>query len=322
MKVGAFILVASMVSAAASVALAQATPEPGQTTRPGVVTERTADRDAAGVGLVASDALTGINARDHQGENIGTIHRLIINHRTGHVEHVIVASGGFLGVGRDYVRLSWDNVELMRDDESIIARVDRNALAQAPEVDRNWVDRAWEPGARADRGTADRGTTVTPEARQEPGIGRETDTRPAPTTGRTAETGAPAVDADLVSENRIVNAQVRDQSGEDIGRVERLMIAPRDGSVRYAVIGTGGFLGIGRDHLLVPFDSFQFGRDNGDMVVTMDQRVIDEAPRAWFGDGPDVRSPRDDRTPDDRTTPTGQPPQQPQPGQTPQQPQR
>jgi sporulation protein YlmC with PRC-barrel domain len=299
MRVGAFIVAASMASAAASGALAQA-PEPGQTARPDVAAERTVERDAAGVGLVASDAVTGIDARDHQGENIGTIDRLIINHQTGQVEHVIVASGGFLGVGRDHVLLSWSDVELMRDNESIIARVDRNVAARAPEVDRNWADRTWESATRTDRGIA-----ATPESRQEPGIGRDPDTRPAPTTGRTDT--APVADANLISENRIVNAQVRSQDGRDIGRVERLMIAPRDGKVRYAVIGTGGFLGIGRDHLLVPFDNVQLGRDNGDVVITMDQHVIDEAPRSWFGDGPDVRSPRDDRT-----RPTEQAPQQPQ----------
>jgi uncharacterized protein YrrD len=241
--------------------------------------------------MVASDAITGIDVRDRQGENIGDIDRLIINRQTGDIAYVIVATGGFLGIGRDHIQLSWDQVELVRDDGEIVARVNRAAVDAAPEVDRDRFDAAWERDrigtGVGTTGTArdadrDRDTTVGTAGRdRETGAGATGATRPG---ARDTARQPGVADADFIAEDRLTGTQVQDAQRNDIGRVERLMIDPQDGRVGFMVVGTGGFLGVGRDHMLVPFEHAQVSMIDRDLVVTLDQRVIDEAPRVWTDD--------------------------------------
>ena len=56
------------------------------------------------------------------------------------------------------------------------------------------------------------------------------------------------------------NADVRgrqavDSSGEEIGTVEDLLVDDEETRVRFLQIGSGGFLGIGKDRFLVPVDA-------------------------------------------------------------------
>jgi sporulation protein YlmC with PRC-barrel domain len=298
MKAGVFIIAAALTGAPVGGALAQETGQPGQQQVQPRDDRQPGDRSAAArpdqqrTGMVASDAITGIDVRDHQGENIGDIDRLIINRETGDIAHVIVATGGFLGIGRDHIQLSWDQVELVRDDGEIVARVNRAAVDAAPEVDRDRFDAAWERdrigtrvGTTGTARDADRDRDTVGRA----GRDRETTGAPRPGARDTAQPRDTAqqpgvADASFIAEDRLTGTQVQDAQRNDIGRVERLMIDPQDGRVGYMVVGTGGFLGVGRDHMLVPFEHAQVSMIDRNLVVTLDQRVIDEAPRVWTDD--------------------------------------
>lgn len=59
-----------------------------------------------------------------------------------------------------------------------------------------------------------------------------------------------------VSEN-LRGRKVFDANGEDIGTVEDLMVDPSSRQVRFLQVGTGGFLGIGRDHVLIPVEAIE-----------------------------------------------------------------
>jgi sporulation protein YlmC with PRC-barrel domain len=111
----------------------------------------------------------------------------------------------------------------------------------------------------------------------------------------------------FVAANSIIGAEVRSQQGEDMGRIEQLLIDPQDGKVAYAVVGRGGFLGMGRDHVQVRWDDLSVRRDRNDVVVTMDQEVLRQAPRAERDDRTPAALPRGDRDRQDRQQPQTQP---------------
>jgi sporulation protein YlmC with PRC-barrel domain len=46
-----------------------------------------------------------------------------------------------------------------------------------------------------------------------------------------------------------------DRDGEEIGRIDDLLIDDGQKKVRFLRIGSGGFLGIGKEHVLVPVDA-------------------------------------------------------------------
>lgn len=48
---------------------------------------------------------------------------------------------------------------------------------------------------------------------------------------------------------------VVDSAGEKIGKVDELMVDGSQGKVRFLQVGSGGFLGLGREHVLIPVDA-------------------------------------------------------------------
>jgi len=70
-----------------------------------------------------------------------------------------------------------------------------------------------------------------------------------------------AVLATGIRASRVMGKAVRNEAGEDIGTVNDLIINPPD-NVAYAIIGVGGFLGVGERLVAVPFDAL-LPRDAG-----------------------------------------------------------
>lgn len=59
---------------------------------------------------------------------------------------------------------------------------------------------------------------------------------------------------------------VRDKNGDEIGKVEDLVIDSSDRKVRFLQIGAGGFLGIGEKKFLLPVDAItKIGQDQIDI---------------------------------------------------------
>jgi sporulation protein YlmC with PRC-barrel domain len=58
--------------------------------------------------LVESDHMIYRSVFDHSGNLLGTIRRLRIDRRSGHVEQVVVLTHGHFGFGRCEIELPWD----------------------------------------------------------------------------------------------------------------------------------------------------------------------------------------------------------------------
>jgi hypothetical protein len=96
--------------------------------------------------LIASDKVQSTPVRRLDGEKIGTIERVMIDKRSGHVAYAVMSFGGFLGMGADYRAVPWsalhynealDAYEMeMSDDRLRGAPV----LADDPDL---WMDPRW-----------------------------------------------------------------------------------------------------------------------------------------------------------------------------------
>lgn len=84
----------------------------------------------------------------------------------------------------------------------------------------------------------------------------------------------------LVATDSLIGATVRSPEGKDIGKVERLMVDPKDGRVRTVVIQQGGMLGLGSKSVSMPWESVKVGRDGDSIVLTAEQEMLDQAPAA------------------------------------------
>lgn len=132
LMVPAFMLAAGTASAEENTATATSTAEATYMT-------------TAPAGTFYSDSLTGndVQSSVEDDENIGTINDLIIN-EDGQIEAVIVAVGGFLGMGEKDVAIEWDSLELTQnadnDEYEIRVNASQEALEEAEEFDRDASD--------------------------------------------------------------------------------------------------------------------------------------------------------------------------------------
>lgn len=82
----------------------------------------------------------------------------------------------------------------------------------------------------------------------------------------------------LISANQVAGATVYDRAGEKLGVIRHLMIDKRSGRIAYAVLGFGGFLGIGdRSHPL-PWQTMRYDTGLGGYVVDIDRSMLNGAP--------------------------------------------
>lgn len=91
---------------------------------------------------------------------------------------------------------------------------------------------------------------------------------------------AQAAQGVLVDASSLVGATVRSPEGKDIGKVEQLMVDPKDGRIRTVVIQQGGTLGMGGKSVSMPWESMKVARDGDRIVLTAEQQMLDQAPAA------------------------------------------
>jgi sporulation protein YlmC with PRC-barrel domain len=107
-----------------------------------------------------------------------------------------------------------------------------------------------------------------------------TETAPSPSADRTAGTFSAAQTADEWRSSKLVGLTVYNKANEKVGDVNDLILGP-DGKIANAVIGVGGFLGMGEKLVAVAFSDLQLNRDaDGTMRVTVNstKEALESAP--------------------------------------------
>ena len=65
----------------------------------------------------------------------------------------------------------------------------------------------------------------------------------------------------LIASDRVEGTAVRRPNGDKIGHIERLMIDKISGKVSYAILGFGGFLGMGTNLLPLPWARLSYNTE-------------------------------------------------------------
>ena len=82
----------------------------------------------------------------------------------------------------------------------------------------------------------------------------------------------------VLSSSSIAGDDVRNPAGEDLGKIKDLMIDLTSGTVRFAVVSFGGFLGMGDKLFAVPFDALTVDANNECFVLDADREKLENAP--------------------------------------------
>lgn len=87
--------------------------------------------------------LLGNNIVNQEGERLGSVEDVVIDAESGRIAYVVLASGGFLGLGETLFAIPWAAVRVDTSTEQVVLNVKQEALENAPGFDKgNWPDMA------------------------------------------------------------------------------------------------------------------------------------------------------------------------------------
>jgi sporulation protein YlmC with PRC-barrel domain len=96
--------------------------------------------------------------------------------------------------------------------------------------------------------------------------------------------------------SEINGTKIRNAQGEDLGKVDDLLIDPESGAIEYAVVSFGGFLGMGNKLFAVPFDRLEApqvpeGSKLAHFTFNVDKSKLENAPNFDKDEWPDITTP-------------------------------
>ena len=102
--------------------------------------------------------------------------------------------------------------------------------------------------------------------------------------GRTSKPSPPQAFA----VSTLLGNQVVDRAGHDVGRIQELMVDPKNGRVTYAVMSFGGLLGVGEKLFAVPWMSLELDPEKDRFVLDVDREKLKDAPGFDKDDWPNM----------------------------------
>ena len=183
--------------------------------------------------VVRASTLRDMDVKNQQGETIGEIERVMVDVEDGRVAYVILDFGGWFDVGGRHVAAPWEALKLTPGAEEATLTIDQEKLRQAP----GFAPRAWP-------------TTV--ERPWMHDVYNYYGYPPYP--ALRARTVGPF---HVAPADSLIGRDVENPQGEEIGEIADLAIDLSNGRVAYAVVGYGGWLGLGEKQAAVPWQSLK-----------------------------------------------------------------
>lgn len=231
------------------------------------------ERSAA---LVRATSLMGMKVYNHQGQKLGDIDDIVLDGNTNHVSYVVLSYGGILGVGDKLFAVPWNALEYRHlEPKKLFLDATDTMLKDAPGFDKKqWPDMA---------GTAFRERVDQFYAAQR--RDRDRDNADAGLTSKSGPEKKGLVWCRRVS--AIKGADVKNNSGENLGDIQDLVLNAHDGQVRYAVLSFGGILGIGDKLFAIPMSSLQTDSAKKEFILNVPKEQLKKAPGFNSKDWPD-----------------------------------
>lgn len=225
---------------------------------------------------------------DDSGQNwddIGEINDIIVN-RDGSVKAVVLGVGGFIGINEKDVAIPMDGLKMVSEDDDagdffVVVKTNKAALEAAPEYVR-------PAEAAEERAEAMEEKTEAKEAAMEEKVEAAPITtaedRPMLVRPEVEREGYAMVERDQLTTEDLTGARVYGAADEDVGEINSLLVN-NDGKIEAAVLGIGGFIGIGEHDIRVTMDELNIMRnDEGDVRVYVDATKANlEAQPAYEG---------------------------------------
>ena len=95
----------------------------------------------------------------------------------------------------------------------------------------------------------------------------------------------------VMSAGTLSGDRVRNGKGEDLGKIEEIMLDVPTGRVAYAVLSFGGVLGMGNKLFAVPWQALTLNERDHEFVLNVDKQQLENAPGFDKDNWPDMADP-------------------------------
>jgi sporulation protein YlmC with PRC-barrel domain len=95
----------------------------------------------------------------------------------------------------------------------------------------------------------------------------------------------------VLSASTLAGDRVRNSAGEDLGKIEELMIDVPTGRIAYAVLSFGGFLGMGNKLFAIPWEALTVDEIEHQLILNVDKKTLEAAPGFDKDEWPDMADP-------------------------------
>lgn len=232
--------------------------------------------------------LIGMNVKNVSDQNVGDINDLGIDLTAGRVTYVILGAGGVLGAGEKAYVMPHNAFTLASDNKSLVSPVDKEKLANAPQLQNN----NWQQIADASfaarvyqhygkqpywSGTA----TLTPTGRDESRVYERPAAEPRPrgregrpTYSRPESRATGGEFANVEEAKRLIGMNIEDARGANLGKLNDIVVDLEAGRVIYAAVDVAGR---GGAKAIAP-QSFSLAADDKSLRFMGDQGKLNAAP--------------------------------------------
>ncbi len=88
----------------------------------------------------------------------------------------------------------------------------------------------------------------------------------------------PSGHTEAIAASKVCGSDVFNVEGKKIGKVEDVVLAKMSDQIKFAIVGFGGFLGIGEKYHAVPWKSLDYRKSEGGYVVPYSKEQLQAAP--------------------------------------------
>lgn len=92
----------------------------------------------------------------------------------------------------------------------------------------------------------------------------------------------------VLAASTIAGDTVRNAAGEDLGKLDELMVDIPSGKIAYAVLSFGGVLGIGNKLFAVPWNALTVDEDQKCLILNAEKKTLENAPGFDKDNWPDM----------------------------------
>ncbi|HWQ48868.1 MAG TPA: PRC-barrel domain-containing protein [Methanosarcina sp.] len=228
------------------------------------------DRD--NLDFLSAGTIKGDKVVNRAGEDLGKIEELMIDLQSGRMAYAVLSFGGFLGMGDKLFAIPWQTLSLRPHEHAFLLDIPKETLEKAEGFEKdNWpLTREELAGTYTYYGYQPYWQAAVTGQTGMPGeAGSEKMARTGTMAGRD--------NPDFLSASTIKGDKVVNRAGEDLGKIEELMIDLEDGRVAYAALSFGGFLGLGSKLFAIPWQALEMKLHDHAILLDIPKDVLEKA---------------------------------------------